>query len=618
MVETRILVVEDEDVIAQGIKLMLENLGYDVPAIAATGEKAIALADEAQPNLVLMDIELNGALDGIETVEQIHARHNIPVVYLTAHSDSETLTRARVTEPFGYLVKPFDERELRSTVEIALYKHMAEDALRKAKDELETEVEKRTAELQETNQQLLTEITERKRAEEALQKAKGELEQRVEFRTAELRRTNEQLLSEVLERKRAEEAERQERVLAQTLQKTAEALASSIDLERTLDLIVDRLGEVVEFDRAMLMLIEGSLLRVVAVSSTLDQSNIPGNTYDYANIPLFYESLTTGKPLVVSDLREDPRWTPLPGFDVTSGGWIGTPLVAWDVIIGFLSISCDEPSTYGKREVRAVKAFAQQAALAVENTRIVLELEKKLEELREAEAQLIRTERLSVAGEIAAGVAHQINNPLGAIIAQTHLLLKRLAPDSPAHDSAMVIKRAAYRAGTIVERMLDFSRPNSYRMQLLDVNLSLQSPIVLARPQLDPSIQLVIDLTPDLPPVMGSQEHLEDVWINLLLNARDAIGGSKDGTISITTSLDDEWNAVEVNISDTGAGIPAECLGRVFDPFFTTKLYSNGTGLGLSICHDVVARHAGTIEAKSEELQGTTFTVRLPAAVPDR
>jgi len=127
-----ILVVEDESIVARDLQSRLRSLGYDVPAVAATGEEALKKAADIRPDLVLMDIRLKGAMDGIETAEQLRELFNVPPVYLTAYTDSETLRRAKITEPFGYIVKPFDERELHSAIEMALYRHKTETKLRQS------------------------------------------------------------------------------------------------------------------------------------------------------------------------------------------------------------------------------------------------------------------------------------------------------------------------------------------------------------------------------------------------------------------------------------------------------------------------------------------------------
>jgi CheY-like chemotaxis protein len=132
MSHSKILVVEDDRIVARDIQQQLSRIGHVVVGITARGEDVVSLATQSQPDLVLMDIRLEGKLDGIDVAQQIHERFGIPVIFLTAYADEETVTRARVTEPFGYLLKPFEDSQLRTTIEMALYKHAAERKLRES------------------------------------------------------------------------------------------------------------------------------------------------------------------------------------------------------------------------------------------------------------------------------------------------------------------------------------------------------------------------------------------------------------------------------------------------------------------------------------------------------
>ena len=176
--DKQILVVEDEPIVALDLQQRLQRMGYRVPEVVATGEEAVAAARARAPDLVLMDINLAGEVDGVAAAERIRHDRRVPVVYLTAYSNERTLQRAKVTEPYGYLLKPFEDRELQTTIEVALYKHETEEALRRAHDELELRVAERTAELQEANESLQREIEERRRRERrqiALQRVREEV-----------------------------------------------------------------------------------------------------------------------------------------------------------------------------------------------------------------------------------------------------------------------------------------------------------------------------------------------------------------------------------------------------------------------------------------------------------
>jgi signal transduction histidine kinase len=411
--------------------------------------------------------------------------------------------------------------------------------------------------------------------------------------------------------KDSEDAERKQRLAAEALRQTAEALAASIQLEDTFRLIIEQLKRIVPYDRALIVLAEHDKLRVAETSPMAGRDLRAGTWFDTADVPILVEGLRTGSLIVIDNMQQDSRRVNLPGFESFAGTWVSAPLVTRSVPIGLLCLTSAQPAAYSPPDLEAISAFAQQAALAVENARILTQLETSLFELREAQARLARTARLSAAGEIAAGVAHQINNPLTTVIAETHLLTFELDSEDPKRESVEAIRQAAERAGSVVQRLLDLTRAHDYVMQPLDINASLQNSITLLRAQLEPHLtSFEVHLDPRLPPVNASPRHLEDVWLNLLLNARDAVSQVKNGMIKVTSSLDATTAGIRVTVQDNGPGIPPDHLKSVFEPFFTTK--DSGTGLGLSICRDVVIRHGGQIEVNSVEGQGTTFTITLP------
>ncbi len=409
------------------------------------------------------------------------------------------------------------------------------------------------------------------------------------------------------------EAERRERALAQTFQNVSAGLNSPVSMINTLDQITGSLAEALGYERVALLLTDGDLLSMVTARG-IDLTDLTQKrTFSYPEITALYLSMASGDPLIISvDDKPGANEVLLPAFDPDSTrGWIGMPLVVAEVVIGYLCVSTSKSVALKSRDLEVVKAFAQQAEFVIGNSLILDELAVSLTNLHETRERLSRAARLSVAGEIAAGVAHQINNPLTTVVAQVYLLMKKLPTDHPGFKHAESIKQAAYRAGSVVQRMLDFGRPTPFIRKPLDVNESLETAISLVRAQIEPHIaQIKVELAPDLPPVKGSSQHLEDVWLNLLLNARDALTSRDHGIIGVTTRLDTHNNTVTIIIEDNGPGISPEDLIKVFDPFFTTK--SHGTGLGLAICQDVIVKHNGTIDVESVDDRGTIFTINLP------
>lgn len=236
------------------------------------------------------------------------------------------------------------------------------------------------------------------------------------------------------------------------------------------------------------------------------------------------------------------------------------------------------------------------------------------ETLHNAQQELLHKDRLASMGQLAAGVAHEVNNPLGTILLFSEALYKETPEDSPHRDDLRMIINETTRCKNIVADLLNFARQQEVLAQETDVHALLEQVIEEIRRQ--PSfedVQIVRHFDPDLPTIQADPAQLQQVFINLLNNGAESIEG--DGTITLTTRLvDGHW--VEVQVSDTGSGIPEENLNRLFTPFFTTKPPGKGTGLGLSIVYGIVKMHRGQITVQSQVAHGTTFVVTLPVRLP--
>jgi two-component system NtrC family sensor kinase len=260
--------------------------------------------------------------------------------------------------------------------------------------------------------------------------------------------------------------------------------------------------------------------------------------------------------------------------------------------------------------------MAAPAATAIENAKLYEALRQGMRKLEETQAQLIQSAKLAAVGELAAGVAHEINNPLTSIIGFTRLLLDDLPPDHPMRADLETIDREAARTRHIVRTLLDFARTGEPVLVSADLNALVDESIMLVctRSALA-RISLEKDLS-ELPPVMLDINQIKQVLVNLLNNSVQAM--SEGGCLKVVTSLAErEIDHVPrlmaaVQVSDSGVGIPAENLGRIFDPFFTTKEVGQGTGLGLSVSYSIVEKHNGRIEVSSAPGKGSTFTVLLP------
>jgi two-component system NtrC family sensor kinase len=238
---------------------------------------------------------------------------------------------------------------------------------------------------------------------------------------------------------------------------------------------------------------------------------------------------------------------------------------------------------------------------------------ERTDQVTAMQARVAQAERLASLGMLAAGVAHEVNNPLGGILALTALTLEDLPPDHPDRHNLEVVLRQTERCRDIVKGLLDFSRQSEIAMRKLDVNDVLRETLALiAQQSAFFNVQIERRLADGLPSVTGDRSQLQQVVLNMLMNAAQAMG--ERGTITITTAPVDAGRDVEIRITDTGCGIPPEAIDRIFDPFFTTREGGRGTGLGLAIAYGIVTQHRGHIAVQSEVGKGTTFTIRLPAA----
>ena len=244
-------------------------------------------------------------------------------------------------------------------------------------------------------------------------------------------------------------------------------------------------------------------------------------------------------------------------------------------------------------------------------------LKQRDQQLKEQAARkVMESERLAMIGQLAAGVAHEINNPLTGIVTYAHLLLERLAADSREHDMAQKIATQANRCRVIIRGLLDFARQRKPDKRPCSVNAVLAECVALvAHQSLFHNIEIVKRFGEDLPLVPMDPSQIQQVFMNVIINAAEAM--LEGGRLTLTTRYDAGGECVEAEFADSGCGIGEADMERIFDPFFTTKGARRGTGLGLAVSFGIVKEHKGTIGVESEIGKGTTFSVRLPLSVAE-
>ncbi|MBD3366576.1 MAG: HAMP domain-containing protein [Candidatus Eisenbacteria bacterium] len=236
------------------------------------------------------------------------------------------------------------------------------------------------------------------------------------------------------------------------------------------------------------------------------------------------------------------------------------------------------------------------------------------ERLQENARKMTESKKLATLGQLAAGIAHEINNPLGGILMYSHMLREDLKKEEN-RENVVKIGREADRCKRIVKGLLDFARQTRPERSESNLNHILNEVVALLEQQaIFRNIELERDLSPSLPLIEVDVTQIQEVFMNIILNASQAMEGK--GTIRIATRLVEDGGAVEIELGDTGPGIPPDDIDKIFEPFYTTKEVGRGTGLGLSIAYGIVERHQGSIRVESEEGKGTTFFIRLP--VPEQ
>lgn len=428
MARAQILVVEDELVVAESIQSQLESLGYDVPAIVAFGDAAVEKAGEMRPDLVLMDIKLAGGMDGIEAAEQIHSRFDIPVVYLTAFADDETLRRAKITEPFGYILKPFQAQDLRISIEIALYKHQMESKLRASEERYRESVERspnpifsidregtiltwNQACLQffryepqqvigQTYHKLLWNSNDCAAIEAAVAQVwQGQSlsDQDIVYRSQDGTRlfTASRLYplrdargniqecvlanTDVTEHRQAEEEIQRRTAQLEALREVGLKLTAELDLDALLHSIASSAVELLGGVRGSLYLYRPDR-DILEWAVTTGDSPLPSAPPLHRGEGLAGKVWDTGKPLIVDDYRRwEGRAASYEGYPI--GAVVAAPVRWGEEFLGVLDVLADPPRIFSPTDAELLSLFAAQAAIAIRNARLYEAEQKRVTQL---------------------------------------------------------------------------------------------------------------------------------------------------------------------------------------------------------------------------------------------
>ena len=543
-----VLVADDEQNAVLLLKRILERDGFAVES-AADGIAALEKARDLRPDLILMDVQMP-RLNGFEVTARLREdpqTARIPVIFVTAAA------REPSDVAHGFQLG-------------------ADDYIRKPYDYHE----------------LLARANSKMRARQ--------LEDRLQSRSAEL----------------------------EALVRIGGELNQRLSLDELAGLIVDIARDELEADRAELYLFDEQRKPFLCVDTATGMRS-PANLGDtlLRERTVVGRVLATEEPVLVNMLPGDSEAEEGAEREILAPcAAIGAPLKHHGQLFGVVAATREPPGHFSENSLRLLRSIGEQAALAVRNAQLHAALqsyaqnlesmvEARTQELRAAQAQLIQTEKLAALGHLAAGIAHEVNNPLQPILNCLEVAIEDVQNNQTVDlESLRVAESEVQRIKTIVSRLLDFARPSASETVVVNLPDLIEEVLMLTNKQLERMrVRMETHLEPT-PPVKGSPTQLKQVLLNLVLNAMESMSDGGDARIEVYS----ERGRVAIAVSDTGVGMDERTMSRIFEPFYSTK--GEGTGLGLSVSYGIIQGHGGDIQVESQPGQGSRFTVWLPHHPP--
>ena len=388
-------------------------------------------------------------------------------------------------------------------------------------------------------------------------------------------------------------------------------VTSSLDMDEVLAATIKGIREILQVEAGSLVLVDEEADRLVfRTTFSLEQGWVGGRTIEPGK-GIVGHVVQTGEIKLANDVDLDPHFSAEVDEEagLTAHAILCVPLTIRDRVIGAIAVINKLDGAFTDQDRELLQAMAASVAVAVENANLYSELADFAEELERSQAQLVQAEKMAAIGRLAASIAHEINNPLQAIHNTLHLSLHDELADNKRLQYTSMAQTEVQRLIEIVQRMLDFYRPSRGGAEPTDINSIVKNVLALAQKRLEHGGVLVhTRLSPDLPPVPMVADQITQVFLNIIINAIEAMPSG--GKLGLETTLAENGEWALIRFHDTGAGMSSEEVTNLFEPFYTTK--SDGTGLGLAISYGIVERHGGIIDVSSQPGQGTTFVVKLP------
>jgi two-component system NtrC family sensor kinase len=406
------------------------------------------------------------------------------------------------------------------------------------------------------------------------------------------------------------------------LHQVGQALSSTLDYDKVIHSALSKIQDLFPTDGVWFVEPDPGTDQFRLAAALTDQRAFDVSVPLQSGTGIVAWALKRGQPVLVEDVRDDRRFSSDidQHLDIETRAMMVTPLTTTDRILGAIAVSSSQRAAYDRGDLNMLQSIASTMSIALDNARLYEDLKMLLREREETEARLIQSEKMAALGRLIATITHEVNNPLQAIqgcltLAEEEMVGRQREEKLRhyIHVSSTEIEHIA----DIVRRTRTFYRPEPGGPRSVDVHAELGSVLALSNKQLqDNDIVVERDYASDLPRIRAHADQLRQVFLNLVLNAIDAM--PTGGTLRIHTSTDTITTgsrsrpipAVGVQLSDTGEGIAPEMAPHIFEPFVTTK--EDGTGLGLFVAYGVIQAHRGEITATSEPGEGATFIVRLP------
>jgi signal transduction histidine kinase/ActR/RegA family two-component response regulator len=462
-------------------------------------------------------------------------------------------------------------------------------------------------------------------ADSATRLGHGDLTARMpETKLAEMRPTVRAFNSMAASLEQALHEARTRQTRLESLVEISSELSRMQPLDSLLGRIAEACGRLVKTDWVGFRLVDGDEL---VVAGTLEGgTEMPVRRRLKIGESLAGQVAATGRPLLLRDPASHPSMLPEHAQAMRRLGYHGmltVPARVGDRVVGVLSFLTRREEGFSTEDLAIATAFASHAAVALENSRLLHESRRAYDELAQTQGQLEQAQKMDAIGRLAGGVAHDFNNLLTVILGRTDILLTQIKTEDPLRRGIALIQRTAGRAAELTKQLLAFSRKQVLEAVVLDLGVVTTDMKEMLARLIGEDIALVTNLAATLGHVKADRGQIEQVVMNLAINARDAM--PQGGQLVVETAnadLDDEYVRRNVGsrpgphvmlaVSDSGVGIPRELQRHIFEPFFTTKEQGKGTGLGLATVYGIVKQSGGYIEVDSEPGRGTTFRIYLP------